>query len=248
MSDFVREVNKTVCDQNSWIEMLMAGLKEYAKSSRFKEDGAKTAVANAASHKNKAPLFNREKSLDSSGSERNSTTGSKQKPKPKARDSREKVNTSGKLGAVGETVVGSTGIRKKVPPEELKSLNGDIGHVQGDEDYVHVPDPNFKQRPAFQHVKIETTLPPPRVNMRVPVGTDPKSLHREMLPFSSLGVCESRRQMGAESHFPQSLCIETATHKPGALSKDMCPMCNLIFEANIDVDKRRSHINSHFKD
>ena len=77
MSDFVVELKKTICNQNSWIDMLVEALDEYRKFQISKDDKNKTAVADVSSPINKLPVVGRASHSGTSGCEQNSVSGRK---------------------------------------------------------------------------------------------------------------------------------------------------------------------------
>ena len=262
MSDFIVELKKTICDQNSWADMLVDALNEYRKSDRLsKDDKNRTGVGNASSPKNKLPVSDAANHSGTSGSKQNSVSGRKNKSKKKTKNAAHKVNdkppdncaidASGNTGSFSGNKTESSGVVQ---------TSGEVDDVRLEdlEDYIVVPS---RERSAFEHAKVGNLtahrLPSPfsslQMETRVPVNNGPRSLHHELRQMSSVNISDTRKtweQFGTDSpgQFPRGVVNGTSRQKQGATSDDMCPMCDKIFERNCDLEKRRSHINSHFED
>ena len=90
-----------------------------------------------------------------------------------------------------------------------------------------------------------------QVDPKVPMNMELKSLQHEQYQMSHSSTndrtsCE-RFEADSEGYFSLGFAGDSSKVGVGAPTQDMCPMCNLVFEPNCDLEKRRSHINSHFE-
>ena len=234
--DFVIELKKTICDQNSWIDMLAEALNEYRKSHFFKDDKNKTkTVATGAS-----PVLS---TANHSGTQ-NSVGGRKKKTKRKTKNAfGNKVsdaasdNTGSLSGNKTESPGGAEVVEEFedfiVVSSEKRSTTDHAGIANSTAHHLHL---------SFSSLQTET---------KVPMNREPQSLHHELRQMSNLTVGDRRKtydrfKNGSSGHNAMS---DMSEHKQiNANDDNKCPICDKIFQSNCDLVKRRSHINSHFED
>ncbi|XP_028390796.1 probable E3 ubiquitin-protein ligase bre1 [Dendronephthya gigantea] len=264
MSEFVVGLKKTICDQNSWIDMLVEALTEYRKSQLSKEDANKAAVSDASLPKNKvlgSNTVNRP-----SNSAQNFSNGKKKKPKKKTKDSGHKVedkppdNVSGV--ASGNSVI-LTDHQTGHPGDVL--LSGEIEDNEKLEEFGEFIVVHSKRRSAVaQGARIDNAnsasgqshARSPFLSLqpdgRTSKNRKPMSLHHQVQGMSISGMDSGRKTW---AHFNSDFAGQNHRASDNDMSKkeqvtvsdEMCPMCNKIFDRSCDLDERRSHINSHFE-
>lgn len=265
MSDFVLGLKKTICDQNSWIDMLVEALSEYRKSQLPRGDSNKAAVSDAYKAAVSDASFPKNKVLGSnavnrpSKSGQNSANGKKRKSKKKTRDAGHKVedkppdNCSGAASGNVVSLTDQTGHPPSSAMEDNAKLEefGDfiIVHSQGRlalSQGARIDNSNSGQSHARSPF---LSLPPENL---VPNNREPMSLHHQVRQMSVSSMNDGRR---TREHFSGDFTGQnyqapdngTSKKEQFTVSDEMCPMCNKIFESSCDLNERRSHINSHFE-
>ena len=216
LSDFIVQLKKSICDQNSWIDMLSEALNENKK---FHEVKNKTAVA-ANFH---------------GATGQNSVSGKKNKSKKKSKSAGEKAG--GKL-----TDNCSPGV------SEIPSGDEILEEAPG---YVIVPPVDRSVLGSFKTAESSAHSLPTALSTGNRASETFKSLHHQPPRTSSLNLSGKRKASRSESReqSPRAAASDNiAKQKHDAITDEMCPVCNLIFEKNCGLQKRTSHINSHFED
>ena len=231
--DFVIELKKTICNQNSWIDMLVEALDEYRKSHLFKEDKNKSGATGAS----------RVLSANHSATQ-NSVGGRKKKTKKKTKNALgNKVSdaASDNTGSLLGNKTKSPGVAEV--EEELEDFIVVSSEKCSTTNHARIASSTAHHLPlSFSSLQTET---------KVPMNREPQSLHHELRQMSSLTVGDrgktyDRSKTGSSGHSAMSDMSEQK--QLGANGDNKCPICNQIFESNFDLVKRRSHINSHFED
>jgi hypothetical protein len=256
MSDFVVELKKTICNQNSWIDMLVEALDEYRKFQISKDDKNKTAVTDVSSPINKLPVVGRASHSGTSGCEQNSVSGRKNKSKKKkTKNPGHKVNDKSSDNC-SNAASGNTG---SLPGNKTQHSSGavqisseiDDQTLEEFEDYIVVLSGERPPKIAVNH--FPASFSSLQTETKVPINREPKSLQHELHQMSSVSISDrgktwERFETYSPGTFPRGIVNDTSMQGQGATNNDMCPMCNKIFEENCDLEKRRSHINRHFED
>lgn len=219
LSDFIVQLKKSICDQNSWIDMLAEALNENKKSHEVRD---KAAVA-ANYH-------------DAAG--QNSVSGKKNKSKKKTKSAGEKAG--GKL-----TDNCSPGV------SEIPSGDEILEEAPG---YIIVPPVERSVLGSFKTAESNARSLPIAFSTGNRASETFKSLHHQPPRTSSLNLSEKRKasrwvKTESREQSPRAVASDNiAKQKHDAITDEMCPVCNLIFEKNCGLKKRTSHINSHFED
>ena len=235
MSDFIVQLKKTICDQNSWIDMLAEALNEHRKSRASYDVKNKTAVAGV-------PVLGTANHHGASG--QNSVSGKKNKSKKKTK-------------SAGREVDGKQTVNCSTATSEIPSGNEMMKEFQG---YVIVPSSGRSTFETDKTAKSSVHSLPVAFSLqtetRASMNKNSKSLHHQSHQMSSLNLNEKTKVWGRiQTDSPEQLpgaavndntCL--SKQKQVATSDEMCPVCNLIFEKNLGLEKRTSHINSHFED
>jgi hypothetical protein len=239
MHDFVVELKRTIYDQNMWIDMLVEALHGYGKPRLSEDDKNEVAgaVSNTATHS------------ASSGGKPNSAGGRKKKKKTKNKPSNICSDTaSDTAGSFPE----SSGVVKTSGGTEDESL-------KEFEDYIVVPSGGCSstERTVITNSTahhLPSSFSSLQTNTRVPMNRESQSLRNDLSQMSDLAISDREKtreqfEMGLQKQFRQDAVSVTSKEKATVASDDdKCPMCGKIFERNCGLDKRRSHINSHFED
>ena len=231
--DFVIELKKTICDQNSWIDMLVEALDEYRKSHLFKDNKNKTGATGAS----------RVLSANHSSTQ-NSVGGRKKKTKKKTKNA-----LGNKASDAASDNTGSLLGKKTKSPGEAEVVEEFEDFIIVSSEKCSTSDHGTIVNSTAHHLPLSFSSL--QTETKVPMNKEPQSLHHELRQMSSLTVGDrgksyNRYKTGSSGHSAMSDMSEQK--QIGANDNNKCPICNKIFESDFDLVKRRSHINSHFED
>ena len=226
MSDFIVQLKKTICDQNSWIDMLAEALNEYRKSRASYDVKNKTAVAGV-------PVLGTANHHGTSG--QNSVSGKKNKSKKKTK-------------SAGREVDSKQAVSCSTATSEIPSSNEMMKECQG---YVIVPPSGRSTFETDKTAKSSVHSLPVAFSLQTETRASMKSHQMSSLNLNEKTKVWGRIQTDSPEQLPgaavnDNTCL--SKQKPVATTDEMCPVCSLIFEKNCGLKKRTSHINSHFED
>ena len=246
MYDFVLELKKSISDQNSWIDMLVEAQSEYRKSHIPKGDkiiDVKSKLSDSGAT-NPSVLSGGQSQSKKNKRKKKKATG--QNPGGKAMNTFSEAASANKDTAHTEATNHSDAVQVPDEVEKLEEFH----------DFIVVPS---KKNSAFrdrEFAKPHSDSASPFLSLqtkpRGPMNLEPKSLQHELHHMSSLSLHDRMKTwegFGSDTagEFSQGVTNDKSKQKQ-AVSTDICPICNLVFDNNSNLLDVQSHINSHFKD